>query len=71
MKRVQTDTLPAVHAPAAYLASLAASKDLCCALDPGFDATDRAGGLRRASTEHELRAQVLEAASWDRGSLPL
>jgi hypothetical protein len=58
---------PARHAPAAYLASLRQSRDLCRRLDPDFDAEDKDGGSFLRDTERVLKASVLEGASWDRG----
>ena len=60
---------PARHDPAAYLASLCQSRELCGSLDAGFDAEDTSGGSFLAETERELRALVLEGASWDRGEV--
>ena len=62
---------PVKHASAAYLGSLLQTKDLCCKIDPCFDISDATGGLHVADTEAELRAQVLEAASWDQGLVTL
>jgi hypothetical protein len=58
---------PARHAPAAYLGSLHQSRELCQRLDPQFDPGDLGGGSLLADTENELRAEVLEGASWERG----
>ena len=62
---------PARHAPAAHLASLSQTANLCNRIDPSFEAADASQGLQRAACEEELRAQVLEAVSWDRGGCVL
>ena len=58
---------PVAHAPCAYLASLASTRELCMALDAAFDPDDHAGGSGRAQAEARLRASVMEAASFSRG----
>jgi hypothetical protein len=57
---------PSVHAPAAYLSSLALTAELCKKLDRSFDIDDTGGGLRKNLTEGTLRASMLEAAAWQR-----
>ena len=62
---------PTVHAPAAYMASLTASKELCQALDPAFDPEDGSRGSRKRATEAELRARVLDTAALDNRGAPV
>ncbi len=57
---------PDRHATAAYWASLVSSRELCCAVDPGFDITDACGGLQLQATLEEFNGRILEAA---RGTL--
>ena len=59
---------PVAHAPAAYVASLLQTSELCAQIDGRFDIDDPDGGLGRAAAETELRSRVLETASWERGT---
>ena len=53
----------AEHAPAAYVAGLAQSQELCARIWPGFDEYDIDGGLLRADTESSLTASMLPNAN--------
>ena len=48
----------AEHVPAAYVASLAQSQELCAGIWPGFDEYDIDGGPLRADTESSLTASM-------------
>ena len=50
---------PRLHAPAAYLASVQASRDLCSAIDPLFDLADPSGGLHRQQSWALLQERSL------------
>jgi hypothetical protein len=54
---------PLVHAPAAYLASLHFTQELCCRIDHQFDPTDAEGGSGLAATDAEFRAAILDGAA--------
>ena len=46
------------HAPAAYIASFAACRDLCCVIWPSFDPLDLDEGCRLGATESALGASI-------------
>ena len=54
---------PERHAAVAFLASTAQTRDLCCALVPGFDADDGCGGFHLESTRASLQSRVLPSAA--------
>ena len=62
---------PAKHAPAAYLASLSQTCDLCESIDAEYQRDDAGGECFLRATEAHLRGTVLEAAALDRGGVRL
>ena len=62
---------PVRHAPAAFIASVAQSKDLCSAIDADFDEADADGGLLLTRSIEVMRGNLLDAASLDRGGTAL
>ena len=48
-----------LHAPAAYISSLAQTRELCARMWPGFDEYDLNGGLMRSDVESSLGASFL------------
>jgi hypothetical protein len=52
-----------LHAPAAYVASVLGTRELCKSIDPRFDIEDTAGGLGLQAAQSQLRASVLPGAS--------
>ena len=51
------------HAPAAYFASFAACRDLCCIIWPSFDPLDLDEGCRLSATESALGASIPDGTS--------
>jgi hypothetical protein len=55
------------HAPAAYMASLCQSRQLCRRIGPGFSTEGRSEWAFLGEDEREMRASLREGASWEPG----